>query len=78
MDFYRAANNEVLLMIMQPVMDLLEEAMSASFQEPGSAESSLGLHETMVEQIAAGDAAGARRTVKQILARGEMRMRRRI
>lgn len=77
MDFYRAAHNEVLLMIMQPVMDLLEEAMSVSFQEPGSAESSLSLHEKMVEQIAAGDAAGARRTVKQLLARGEMRMRRR-
>ncbi|HNS52756.1 MAG TPA: FadR/GntR family transcriptional regulator [Anaerolineae bacterium] len=77
MDFYRAANNEVLLMIMQPVMDLLEEAMSVSFREPGSSESSLTLHEKMVEQIAAGDAAGARATVKQLLARGEMRMRHR-
>lgn len=78
MDFYRAAKNDVLLMIMQPVMDLLEEAMSVSFREPGSSESSLALHEKMVEQIAAGDAAGARRTVRQILSRGERRMRRRL
>jgi GntR family transcriptional repressor for pyruvate dehydrogenase complex len=75
MDFYRAAKNEVLLMIMQPVMDLLEEAMAASFQEPGSPESSLRLHEKLVDQIAAADAAGARRITKQILARGKMRMK---
>ncbi len=78
MDFYRAAKNEVLLMIMQPVMDLLEEAMSVSFEEPGSAESSLSQHEKLVERIAAGDSAGARRIVKQLLVRGEMRMRHRL
>jgi GntR family transcriptional regulator, transcriptional repressor for pyruvate dehydrogenase complex len=78
MDFYRAAKNEVLLMIMQPVMDLLVEAMSVSFQEPGAAESSLSQHEKLIERIAAGDAAGARRTVRQLLSRGEMRMRHRI
>jgi len=75
MDFYRAAKNDVLLMIMQPVMDLLEEAMAASFEEPGSTESSLRLHEKLVDSIASGDAAGARRVVRQILSRGEMRMR---
>jgi GntR family transcriptional regulator, transcriptional repressor for pyruvate dehydrogenase complex len=75
MDFYRAAKNDVLLMIMQPVMDLLEEAMAATFQEPGSAESSLRLHERLVESIATGDAPGARRIVRQMLSRGEMRMR---
>jgi GntR family transcriptional repressor for pyruvate dehydrogenase complex len=37
MDFYRATKNDVLLMIMQPVMDLMEEAMSASFEQAGSA-----------------------------------------
>jgi GntR family transcriptional regulator, transcriptional repressor for pyruvate dehydrogenase complex len=75
MDFYRAAKNDVLLMIMQPVMDLLEEAMEASFEEPGSAESSLRLHERLVGAIAGGDVADARRTVRQILSRGEMRMK---
>lgn len=75
MDFYRATKNEVLLMIIQPVMDLLEEAMVVSFYEPGSMESSLRQHEKLVEYIATGDEAGARQMVKQILSRGEMRMR---
>lgn len=75
MDFYRAAKNDVLVMIMQPVMSLLVEAMTASFQEPGSAESSLRLHEQMVACIAAADAVGARRTVRHILSRGERRMK---
>ncbi len=75
MDFYRAAKNEILLMIMQPVMDLLEEAMAASFEEPGSAESSLLLHQELVERIAARDPEGARQVTRQILTRGEMRMK---
>jgi GntR family transcriptional repressor for pyruvate dehydrogenase complex len=75
MDFYRATKNDVLLMIMQPVMDLLEEAMGASFEEPGSAESSLRSHDELVNRIASGDVDGARQVTRQILARGEMRMK---
>jgi GntR family transcriptional repressor for pyruvate dehydrogenase complex len=74
MDLYRATENQVLLLIMQPVMDLLVEAMIASFQMPGSAESSLRSHERLMECIRAGDPEVARDVVREILARGKGRM----
>jgi GntR family transcriptional repressor for pyruvate dehydrogenase complex len=74
MAFYAATRNEVLLTIMQPIMELLSEAMSMTFEAPGSAESSLRRHEKLFERIRAGDSEGARLAMREILARGEQRM----
>jgi GntR family transcriptional repressor for pyruvate dehydrogenase complex len=74
MAFYAATKNEVLLTIMQPIMELLAEAMGVTFEAPGSAESSLRRHEKLLEHIRARDAEGARRAMREILSRGEERM----
>jgi GntR family transcriptional repressor for pyruvate dehydrogenase complex len=72
--FYSAMKNEVLLMIMQPIMELLSEAMSVTFEAPGSPESSLRRHEKLVERIGAGDSEGARDAMREIILRGEERL----
>jgi GntR family transcriptional repressor for pyruvate dehydrogenase complex len=74
-EFYQAAKNEVLLTIMQPVMELLVEAMEMTFEPPGSAESSLRRHEKLVECIRAGDAKGARNAMGEIISRGKERLK---
>lgn len=71
MEFYRATKNEILIVVMQPMMDLLAEAVSASFVAPGSAERSLKGHIELVERIEAGDAQGARRVADQVIKRGK-------
>jgi GntR family transcriptional repressor for pyruvate dehydrogenase complex len=76
MDFYRAAKNEVLLMIMDPIMELLVETMAASFEMPGSAESSLRRHEKLVECLAAGDAEQARKVTIELIKSGKKRLTR--
>jgi len=73
--FYAAMKNEVLLTIMQPIMELLSEAMSMTFEAPGSAESSLHRHEKLLEHIRAGDREGARRAMREIISRGEERLK---
>jgi GntR family transcriptional repressor for pyruvate dehydrogenase complex len=74
MAFYAAMKNEVLLMIMQPIMELLSEAMSMTFEAPGSPESSLRRHEKLVQRIEAGDSEGAREAMREIIYRGEGRL----
>ena len=73
-EFYRATKNEIILLVMQPVMNLLEEAVAASFQEPGSDASSLAGHRKMIERISAGDEEGARSSAAQIISRGRSRL----
>lgn len=74
-EFYRATGNHVLLTIMRPIMSLLVEAMRATFEAPGSRESSLRLHRRLVECIQARDPQGARTAMAEIIARGEIRLR---
>jgi GntR family transcriptional repressor for pyruvate dehydrogenase complex len=74
MAFYAAMKNEVLLTIMQPIMEMLSEAMSVTFEAPGSPESSLRRHETLVQRIQAGDSEGAREAMREIIYRGEGRL----
>ena len=74
MSFYAAMKNEVLMMIMQPIMELLSEAMSMTFEAPGSAESSLRRHEKLLQRIRARDSDGARRAMREIISRGEERL----
>jgi GntR family transcriptional repressor for pyruvate dehydrogenase complex len=74
MAFYAAMKNEVLLMIMQPIMELLSEAMSMTFEAPGSPESSLRRHEKLVQRIRARDSEGARAAMREIISRGEERL----
>lgn len=73
--FYAAMKNEVLLTVMQPIMELLSEAMSMTFEAPGSAESSLRRHEKLLQRIRAGDSDGARCAMREIIARGEERLK---
>lgn len=75
MAFYAAMKNEVLVTIMQPIMELLSEAMSMTFEAPGSAESSLRRHEKLQQRIRAGDSEGARRAMREIISRGEERLK---
>lgn len=74
MAFYNATKNEVLLTIMQPITALLMEAMELTFVPPGSAEISLRRHEELLTYIRAGDAQGARRTMREIISRGKVRL----
>jgi GntR family transcriptional repressor for pyruvate dehydrogenase complex len=74
MAFYAAMKNEVLLMIMQPIMEMLSEAMSVTFEAPGSPESSLQRHQKLVERIRARDSEGARDAMREIILRGEGRL----
>jgi GntR family transcriptional repressor for pyruvate dehydrogenase complex len=74
MAFYAAMKNEVLLTITQPIMDMLSEAMSVTFEAPGSPESSLRRHEKLVQRIQAGDSGGAREAMREIIYRGEGRL----
>ena len=75
MALYAAMKNEVLLTIMQPITELLSEAMSITFEAPGSAESSLRGHEKLLQRIRAGDREGARRAMREIISRGEDRLK---
>jgi len=74
-EFYQAMKNELLLTIMQPVMELLVEAMGITFEAPGSAESSLRRHEKLVERIRARDTEGARSAMGEIISRGVERLK---
>jgi GntR family transcriptional repressor for pyruvate dehydrogenase complex len=75
MAFYAAMKNEVLLTIMQPIMEMLSEAMGVTFEAPGSPESSLRRHEKLVERIRAGDSEGARDAMREIILRGDERLK---
>jgi DNA-binding FadR family transcriptional regulator len=56
-------------------MELLSEAMSMTFEAPGSPESSLRRHEKLVQRIEAGDSEGAREAMREIIHRGEERLK---
>ena len=74
MDLYRATRNQILLVIMQPVIELLVEAMRASFEIPGSVESSQRRHVKLIDCISNGDPDGARRVTAEIIQRGKQRI----
>jgi GntR family transcriptional regulator, transcriptional repressor for pyruvate dehydrogenase complex len=65
----RAARNEVLLTMLEPIVDLLRASrrVSAS-RRPGSALRALGEHEEILRRVEAGDAEGARREMRAHLA----------
>jgi len=77
-EFYRATGNLVLLTIMRPIMSLLVDAMRATFEAPGSRESSLEGHKRLVARIEARDPEGARASMREIIERGERRLRERM
>jgi GntR family transcriptional repressor for pyruvate dehydrogenase complex len=61
----RAARNEVLLTMLEPIVDLLRASrrVSAS-RRPGSALRALGEHEEILRCVEVGDAEGARREMR--------------
>jgi GntR family transcriptional repressor for pyruvate dehydrogenase complex len=65
----RAAHNEVLLTMLEPIMDLLRASrrVSAS-RRPGSALRALGEHEEILRCVEVGDTEGARREMRAHLA----------
>ena len=74
MDLYRATRNQILLIIMQPVIELLVEAMRASFEMPGSTGNSQRRHVELIDCIANGDPEGARQVTAEIIQRGKQRL----
>jgi GntR family transcriptional repressor for pyruvate dehydrogenase complex len=56
----RAARNEVLLTMLEPVVDLLRASRRVSAARPGNALRALGEHERILRRVDAGDAGGAR------------------
>ncbi len=72
--FYRAMHNSVLMSLVQPILDLLEGAMRFTVDAPGSTESSLRRHVALLDHIKDHDAEGARRTMNEIIERGEQRV----
>jgi GntR family transcriptional regulator, transcriptional repressor for pyruvate dehydrogenase complex len=65
----RAAHNEVLLTMLEPIVDLLRASrrVSAS-RRPGSALRALGEHEEILRCVEVGDTEGARREMRAHLA----------
>lgn len=72
--FYQAMHNDLLLTMMQPITEMLLEAVGLTFSIPGSAERSLRQHQKLVERIRAGDVDGAREVMRQIISRGRDRL----
>ena len=64
----RAARNEVLLTMLEPVVDLLRTSRRVSAALPGRALRALGEHEEILARVEAGDAAGAREEMRLHLA----------
>ena len=64
----RAARNEVLLTMLEPVVDLLRASRRVSAALPGRALRALGEHEEILGRVEAGDAAGAREEMRLHLA----------
>jgi GntR family transcriptional repressor for pyruvate dehydrogenase complex len=60
----RAARNGVLLMMLEPLVDLLRTSREISASRPGSARRALGEHEGVLARVEAGDAEGARREMR--------------
>ena len=73
-EFYRAMKNEVLLIFMEAIMQLLGDAMEATFIAPGSAESSLRRHQKLLDCIRNHDVESARQVMREIIARGRERL----
>ena len=60
----RAARNEVLLTMLEPVVDLLRASRRVSAALPGRALRALGEHEEILGRVEAGDAPGAREEMR--------------
>jgi GntR family transcriptional repressor for pyruvate dehydrogenase complex len=61
----RAADNGVLLTMLEPVVDLLRASREVSASRPGSAGRALGEHERILEHVEGGDAGGAREEMRR-------------
>ena len=79
----RSARNGVLLMMLEPVVDLLRASRRVSASRPGNARRALGEHEGILRRVEAGDAEGARgemrahlvntaRDIEEALGKGEL------
>ena len=66
-----ATRNRIALRMMQAVRDLLQRALSSIYHIPGSPQRSIEQHRLILDAIARGDAAGARRQMQEHLARVE-------
>lgn len=64
----RAARNEVLLTMLEPVVDLLRASRRVSATRPGAAPRALEEHERILGRVEDGDAAGAREEMRVHLA----------
>lgn len=64
----RAARNGVLLMMLEPVVDLLRASRRVSAARPGNAQRALLEHEQILAGVEAGDASGAREEMRGHLA----------
>jgi GntR family transcriptional repressor for pyruvate dehydrogenase complex len=64
----RAAQNGVLLTMLEPVVDLLRASRRVSAARPGNAQRALGEHERILACVEAGDAGWARREMRGHLA----------
>jgi GntR family transcriptional regulator, transcriptional repressor for pyruvate dehydrogenase complex len=64
----RAAQNGVLLTMLEPVVDLLRASRQVSAARPGNAQRALLEHEGILASVESGDAEGARREMRGHLA----------
>ncbi len=64
----RAARNEVILTMLEPVVDLLRASREVSASRPGSARRALREHKEILRHVEEGDADGARREMRVHLA----------
>lgn len=75
LSIYRALGNEVLMSIVQPMTALLSEVIELTFDPPGTAQRTLQRHEELVRYIRARNPEGGRRVMREIIARGEQRLK---
>jgi GntR family transcriptional regulator, transcriptional repressor for pyruvate dehydrogenase complex len=64
----RAARNDVLLTMIEPIGELLRASREVSASRPGSARRALREHEKILRRVEEGDAEGARREMRAHLA----------
>lgn len=76
-EILRAAQNPVLLLLLDPVADLLRESRRESFSGPRMVKLRTAQHEEIVERIAASDSEGAQEAMSRHLTDAERDLARR-
>lgn len=71
----RATHNELFVLLLDSIADVMLEVRQIGFEGAGSHQDTLDFHRAILEQVRAGDAAGAREAMRAHLVNAEQVMR---